>query len=444
MSALTKDGFERYVRESNFWEIKTAGIRQRIRSGVVGTPGTLTEKFFDSSSDAKADSKAAIAAKVKQGFKRTKDESAPKATQADPSIEAEIEKAPDDPRAYLVYADVLQARQDPLGELIVLQHQGATKAATALVKKHAEHFWGRLAKPTGRSLKFESQFGFLKSVSVGWPMAEQDGETEQDCVDDLNALLDLPIARFLQRLSLGPVTWDEEGEGMSFQVLIDTLVARKRPLTVRELWLGNVGDWDISNTSTGSFGPLAPLLPSLEMLTLCAGDIDLGKNVSLPLLKHLALRTGSLTKTDLGQLWTLKAPKLESLELWFGDPNYGASGGTGDLTQLLSGSLFPGLKHLGLMNAMFTDKLPELLAKSKVLPKLESLDLSLGTMSDDGLAAMLKHQKAFAHLSVLNLERNGLSPEAVKKTRGLAKTVKASEQDEERVSKERRYPAVGE
>lgn len=436
-------GFERYEHAGVFWEIKTVALRQRIRTGKIGTPGTLTEKFFDSSGDAKTDTKAVITAKVKQGFRPAKIGEQTRPTQRDPAIEATIEKNLDDARGYLVYADWLQGNSDPLGELIVLQHKGLTKQSEALLKKHAAHFWGALAKPSERTVEPEWFCGFLSGLKLGWPMYEGDGETEQDCIDDLTALLTLPIARFLRRLELGPVTYDGVSEGMSFQAVIDVMQSFKLP-TLRELVLGHLADWDISSTSTGAFGPLAKVLPSLQRLTLRAGHIDLGKNVSLPELTHLSLETGSLTKNTLKQLWSLQAPKLESLMIWFGDPDHGASGGVKDLEPLLSGSLFPQLKHLGLMNASFTDQLPDALAKSLRLPQLESLDLSLGTLTDDGLARMLSNQSKFTHLKTLNLERNALSKALKKKSATLAKQVLFGSQDEERVSEDGRYPAVGE
>ncbi|MBA3538368.1 MAG: TIGR02996 domain-containing protein, partial [Deltaproteobacteria bacterium] len=50
-----------------------------------------------------------------------------------PKLEAAILADPDDTAAYLVYADWLQSRGDPRGELIVLQHQlGTLDKATEL------------------------------------------------------------------------------------------------------------------------------------------------------------------------------------------------------------------------------------------------------------------------------------------------------------------------
>jgi uncharacterized protein (TIGR02996 family) len=64
-------------------------------------------------------------------------------------FEAAIAASPDDEAAYLVYADWLQQRGDPRGELIVLQHRGQDDAARGLLQRHAEHFYGGLsARPS--------------------------------------------------------------------------------------------------------------------------------------------------------------------------------------------------------------------------------------------------------------------------------------------------------
>src|SRR5262249_16026507 len=83
------------------------------------------------------------------------------------------------------------------------------------------------------------------------------------------------------------------------------------------------------------------------------------------------------------------------------------------------GTAFPKVKHLGLMNAEFTDALCKELPTSKVLKKLESLDLSLGTMSDEGAKVILDAKKAFSHLKTLNVNENFLSKKTIAPLKGM-------------------------
>jgi hypothetical protein len=58
-----------------------------------------------------------------------------------------------------------------------------------------------------------------------------------------------------------------------------------------------------------------------------------------------------------------------------------------------------------------------------ILPQLDSLDLSMGNLSDAGVAAMLVSKDAFAHLGALNLEDNALTNASWPAARALAKQV---------------------
>jgi hypothetical protein len=79
-----------------------------------------------------------------------------------------------------------------------------------------------------------------------------------------------------------------------------------------------------------------------------------------------------------------------------------------DLESILSGVAFPKLRHLGLRDAENADELAVALAHAPVVARLESLDLSLGTLSDVGAAALLAGQP-LTHLKRLDLHHHFLS-----------------------------------
>ncbi len=438
-------GFRRFEfvegSSSKFWEVKVEDTEQTIRFGKIGTAGQEKVKDFDSPSEAKADTKKLIAEKTGKGYLEVGGKPKP---EGNPALESAIEAKLDDPQPYLVYADWLQGKGDPLGELIVMQQTG-NASAKAHLKKHAETFLGPLAKfPSdkyGKGFEIEWQFGFMKNVTIRWE-AFDDGDGE-DPTEDLAAVLQLPTARFIQSLRLGPCPGDEE---MSLQPVIDAMEEVKGPATLRELYLGNVGDWDISGTSTGDFGSIAPLFPKLERLTLRAGSIGLGKNVSLPELKELTIETGSLTKDDIKELCSLKAPKLEKLSVWFGDEHYGASGGVKDVQSILLGTTFPKLTHLGIMNCAWVGEAVRVLMGSPLLEQLTSLDLSMGNLSDADIDAMVAKKELFAKLEKLDVDDSALTNTSKPKVKLLAKDANfGKEQEPERAGEDAyRYVSVGE
>ena len=421
-------GFRRFEfvegGSSKFWEVKVEESEQTIRFGKIGTAGQEKVKEFDGAGEAKADTKKLIGEKTGKGYVEVGGKPKP---EGNPQLEAAIERDLDNPQPYLVYADWLQGKGDPLGELIVLQHQNSP-AAKLLLKKHAETFLGPLAtfgnEKHGKGVKIDWQFGFMKNVEIRW---ESFSEGEDDAGGDLAAVLELPTARFVQSLHLGPCPAEDE---MSFQTLVDAMEETKKPHTLRELYLGNTGDWDISGTSTGDFGSIASLFPKLERLTLRAGNIGIGKNVSLPELKELTIETGSLSKDDIKQLCAMKAPKLERLSVWFGDENYGASGGLKDIASILDGSAFPKLTHLGIMNCSWVDEAVRALMGSKLLKQLTSLDLSMGCLGDADIDAMVARKELFAHLQHLDVEDSALTDASKPKVKVLAKEVNFGKEHE--------------
>ena len=311
---VVEEGFRRFEfvegSSSKFWEVKVEDSEQTIRFGKIGTAGQEKVKDFDSPSEAKADTKKLIAEKTGKGYVEVGGKPKP---EGNPQLEAAIHANPDDASAYLVYADWLQSKGDPQGEFVML-HQKDPKGA---LKKHKKNLLGSLAEwpmdqKYGKTLDIEWQHGFMKSVKMTWEGFD-DGDGG-DAAEELAELLDLPAARFIQSLRIGPFPSDDE---MSLQPFVDVLEEKKAPAGLRELFLGDRGDWDISSTYSGNFGPLAAVFPKLQKLTLHGGHHNFGKNVSLPELKELKLQSGGLSKSVLKDVMAAKLPKLESLDIWF-------------------------------------------------------------------------------------------------------------------------------
>jgi uncharacterized protein (TIGR02996 family) len=346
-------------------------------------------------------------------------------------IEREILKAPDDPAAYLVYADWLQGQGDPRGELIVRQRED--RDADPFLAEHRELFLGRFATATPETFQLEWRFGFIRKATIGWELFGGEHETDTSAAQ-LEAFLRLDSARLVEELWLGPTAHED-------QLLLDELappIEAVQPIALRTLYLGDTSDWDISSTSTRM--PRSATIAQLRRLLLRGGSVTLDEQIELPELVQFSVETGSLTAPELAAIANARWPALEELEIWFGDPNYGATGGVSDIAPILAGRGLDRLRVLRLKNCPFADELAEALIGSPILTKVHTLDLSMGNLSDRAITAMLARKDAFAHLQQLDVSDNALTDASWPAARDLAKQVTfGTEHDLDRIDTSRRY-----
>ncbi|MGZ3423537.1 MAG: WGR domain-containing protein, partial [Polyangiales bacterium] len=123
---------------NKFWEIELEGSSFTTRYGRIGTEGQVTTKSFATPVEAKKAYEKIVAEKVKKGYELASDgdeeeddseESFDEAS--NPELEAKIVADPNDTQAYLVFADWLQSKGDPRGELIAVQHALSVTPASA-------------------------------------------------------------------------------------------------------------------------------------------------------------------------------------------------------------------------------------------------------------------------------------------------------------------------
>ncbi|WP_225410869.1 WGR domain-containing protein [Stigmatella hybrida] len=439
---------------SKFWEITLSGSAFTTRWGRIGTEGQEKTQHFDSSAEARKEHDKLIREKEKKGYELAGDagaeagdgEATPSAT--NPALEAAILADPDNVEAYLAYGTWLSEQGDPRGELIALQHAlsqaSGTEASnlkrkiTVHLKTHQEHFLGELAEAVeDEELSVEWYLGFIRSARV----AKKDYDSTRDIPDTALELLTHPSAKFLRGLTIGMAEFD--GENV-YDSVIEKLAEAGGSKTIQDLFIGDFqypDEMEISWSHLNDVSPLLQVLPALRTLRLRGASLELGK-LHLPELREFTVETGGLPLSAVKSIVTAKWPKLERLEIWFGSENYGAEGGVKDIRPLLEGKGVPNLKRLGLRNSEFTDALCEVLPTAKVLPQLETLDLSMGTMSDKGAGVLAEHAAAFSHLRELDVTENTLTPAGQKLVAKLAGTVSAGNQRE--YDEEYRYAAVGE
>lgn len=192
------------------------------------------------------------------------------------------------------------------------------------------------------------------------------------------------------------------------------LIAVKDRLTgLRALFLFDIvqEECEISWLVPGEIGPLLEAYHELEHLKVRGGP-ELKKPVSHKNLRSLAFESGGLSSSLIRAVLTSQIPSLEHLEFWFGDKNYGGDTKVEDLEPLWGDNLFPNLRYLGLRNASFSDEIAKKLASSRIIERIEELDLSLGTLGDEGARALLDCPSV-RKLKMLDLHHHYISPELI-------------------------------
>lgn len=168
----------------------------------------------------------------------------------------------------------------------------------------------------------------------------------------------------------------------------------------------------------------------------------------IPATKHAALRklvfqSGGLPASTVRAVAECEFPELTHLEIYLGDPNYGGDATVADLAPLLETGRFPRLRHLGLKDSTIQDAVAAAVAQAPVVAQLETLDLSLGALGDEGAAALLAGQP-LDHLRRLDLSHHYLSPQMQSRVRQAWPTVEIDLSDAQREDRWGRYIAVAE
>lgn len=144
-----------------------------------------------------------------------------------------------------------------------------------------------------------------------------------------------------------------------------------------------------------------------ELITTDGLDFNLvlQGEVQLPDLESLSIQPEDGYSADMiYALVELQWPQLKALTLAHG-AHFGDTF-VSDMKPLIQGTNFPKLQSLRLIDIPHGDELCSALAKSKLLPRLEVLELSETELSDDGAQALLDRPKALKRLQSLYLQNN--------------------------------------
>ncbi|MEM9219893.1 MAG: STM4015 family protein [Cyanobacteria bacterium P01_F01_bin.150] len=279
-----------------------------------------------------------------------------------------------------------------------------------------------------------------------------DYDEDHNAIDLLDRLLEQTEPGAIEALVFGLWGSGEEvctGDESS-KLVVDGLVARSQRLpNLKAVFIGDITyeECEISWLVQSDMSPLLKAYPQLEILQVRGGDrLTFNEPGTHNHLKALIIETGGLSRDTVQQLYRWKFPALNHLELWFGSEDYGGNCWDRDLPPILDGLCFPRLDYLGLRNSKFANEMMERLVRSPLLERLQILDLSMGTLGDEG-ATQLLNCRAIQDLQTLNVSESYLSEGMVEQLRSLNITLLADEQRLEEDDEDpayRRYCVVSE
>ncbi|OPG12075.1 STM4015 family protein [Microbispora sp. GKU 823] len=179
---------------------------------------------------------------------------------------------------------------------------------------------------------------------------------------------------------------------------------------LRSLFLGAISsdEAEISWIQQSDVTPLLEAFPRLERLEVRGGSGLRLRPVRHESLRMLRFETGGLPAEVVRAVGACDLPALEHLDLWLGEENYGGDATVADLAPILSGERLPALRHLGLQDSEIQDEIAATVASAPVVARLESLALSMGTLTDAGAEALLGGQP-LTHLHTLDLHHHFLT-----------------------------------
>jgi hypothetical protein len=269
-----------------------------------------------------------------------------------------------------------------------------------MISEHVDHWLGYPVK------LFDSKTakkGVQEYSKVIYRLA-LDWDAEVGFPELFERFLDHPKVAETPAIIIGQFHGDDPETG-SDEVVQLLVSARDRLPNLRGIFLADIisEENEISWIHQSDVSPIFNAFPGLEHLRLRGGDgLSLGPHSAHERLKSLIIEAGGLSANVLQEVASSHFPALEHLELWLGSDEYGGDAAVDDLQPILTGGLFPKLKYLGLRDSEFVDQIAGVLNISPVLNQLETLDLSLGTLSDDGGQALLEtpQLKALKHLDL--------------------------------------------
>ncbi|MEN7551790.1 STM4015 family protein [Rapidithrix thailandica] len=290
-----------------------------------------------------------------------------------------------------------------------------------------------------RIVDFESE---ISSLDVAYRLRIDYDSEEGAFKEMLTAFCNDPKAAEAKELIIG--AWFGDDMENDSSGIVDLLIRNKDKLPKLEyLFLGDITyeECEMSWINQSDVSLLLAAYPQLKHFQVRGGNQLSFGSLHHEVLETLIVETGGMDNQILEEIANATLPQLKHLELWLGDESYGWSGTVEDLKPFLSRDHFPKVTYLGLKNSEISDEIAKALNDASILDGLEILDLSMGTLGDEGAQALLANSK-IAQLKSLNLSHHYISDEVSEKLSKLPCQVDLSDQEEE--DEYGRYVEVGE
>ncbi|MEL6186516.1 MAG: STM4015 family protein [Myxococcota bacterium] len=389
-------------KSSKFWRIELDGASHTVTYGRIGTDGTSKTKGFSTAEDAEASFEKLVHQKLAKGY-------------ADASSESSADSAAGDDEAVPFMAF-------------------ACTTGSQGTYEHATNFMGLRVRQHHAGKKIPSPEKYAHFFSSDYDTDSFGG--------DLDDFLGQDAALKARALVLG--SWASEMYEVSSSAAVKKLTDAADKLSSLEgIFVGDIiqEENEMSWIKQSDVSPLLGAFPQLQLLRVRGGEGLALTEARHPGLRALALETGGMDASVVRSVLGGDFPSLEYLELWLGTEEYGGTCSVEDLQPLLAGRKFPKLRYLGLRNCDFVDDIAPVVVNSPLLERIQTLDLSLGTLSDVGGQALLKLSSA-PSLERLDLSHHFMTKPMTKQLKALPFAVDVSDAQED--DDDWRFVAVGE
>ncbi len=260
----------------------------------------------------------------------------------------------------------------------------------------------------------------------------EDWQNQKDAVTLFQEIQADPELPDLEEIVIG--CWGEAWDDGSSQPLVDGIVADKERFAhIKSLFIGDMDyeECEVSWIIQADYSRLWEAMPQLEKLVIKGSSgLNLG-TVNHENLRHLEIICGGLGKDVIRSVQEAKLPNLETLLLYIGVEDYGFDGDISTIKELLEKSDFPKLTYLGLTDSEIQNEITQAVLDSKYISQITTLDLSMGSLTDEGGQLLLDRLPRLPGIRELNLEYHFLSDEMMEKLSGLSGiTVNVEDQQE--------------
>ncbi len=266
-----------------------------------------------------------------------------------------------------------------------------------------------------------------KTYTIGYEDYDSGEKSAENLVADILADPEFPA---LTELVIGDWggAWEDD-----CQAVLDGIVEHAEQFShIQRLFVGDMDyeQCEVSWIMQGDYSKLWAALPDLKSLTIKGStELRLGE-VCHEGLEELTIICGGLGSDVIRSVQNAKLPNLKKLLLYIGIEDYGFDGNADTIKELLEKADFPNLSYLGITDSEIQDELVRVVLDSKFMGQIETLDLSLGTLTDQGGALLLEALPKWPNVKTLDVHYHYLSDEMAKKLCSLPITVDVSEAEE--------------